>query len=349
VAAAVVYLGSPNEGRQCDNSCDTVPGRFKNQLAQYRDGTTYFVEHDHLGSTRLLTRVDRSVYDSMDYLPYGEQIAGASGSTHKFTGKERDAESNLDYFGARYYSSTLGRWVSADWSAVPAPVPYADFTDPQSLNLYSYVRNLPTTKVDADGHDCTLCKDVWQGIQELVDKGTAEGQAMIAAAAAGAEKAAEISIGAATRVVAVPAIVVTYLVDPNGGHACGNGCDTIPTKPGGPSQMGAARGADEDKSQSDDARDRMRTNGGLVKPDPATGPGTVPPDQRDKKRTWTGAENDRKLDQQKGRCANCGKKLKPGEGIGHHIQRHADGGKTDDPNHAVVCTDCHVNDLHKRE
>jgi RHS repeat-associated protein len=125
-------------------------------LAEYKDSTTYFVEHDHLGSTRLLTRVDRSVYDSIDYLPYGEQIAGASGSTHKFTGKERDAESNLDYFGARYYSSTLGRWVSADWSAVPVPVPYADFTDPQSLNLYSYVRNLPTTRVDKDGHGCLV-------------------------------------------------------------------------------------------------------------------------------------------------------------------------------------------------
>jgi RHS repeat-associated protein len=72
--------------------------------------------------------------------------------THKFTGKERDAESGLDDFDARYYSSNLGRFVSADWSATPVPVPYADFNDPQSLNLYTYVRNLPTVKVDANGH-----------------------------------------------------------------------------------------------------------------------------------------------------------------------------------------------------
>jgi len=70
----------------------------------------------------------------------------------KFTGKERAAETGLDYFGARYYSNGLGRWISADWSATPIPVPYADLTDPQMLNLYGYVRGLPTTKADLDGH-----------------------------------------------------------------------------------------------------------------------------------------------------------------------------------------------------
>jgi RHS repeat-associated protein len=68
------------------------------------------------------------------------------------TGKKRDIETGLDYFGARYYSNGLGRWVSADWSATPIPVPYADLTDPQTLNLYGYVRGLPTTKADIDGH-----------------------------------------------------------------------------------------------------------------------------------------------------------------------------------------------------
>jgi RHS repeat-associated protein len=94
-----------------------------------------------------------SIYDSMDYLPYGEQIAGGTGTTHKFTGKERDAESGLDDFDARYYSSNLGRFVSADWSATPVPIPYADFNDPQSLNLYTYVRNVPTVRTDPNGHD----------------------------------------------------------------------------------------------------------------------------------------------------------------------------------------------------
>jgi hypothetical protein len=47
-------------------------------LSQYRDSTTYFFQQDHLGSTRLLTRMDQSVYDSMDYLPYGEIISGGN-------------------------------------------------------------------------------------------------------------------------------------------------------------------------------------------------------------------------------------------------------------------------------
>lgn len=60
-----------------------------------------------------------------------------------YTGKERDTESGNDYFGARYYSSTMGLFQSPDWMTKEEgsdPVPYADLTDPQSLNLYSYVK-----------------------------------------------------------------------------------------------------------------------------------------------------------------------------------------------------------------
>jgi len=106
-------------------------------------------------------------------------------------------------------------------------------------------------------------------------------------------------------------------------------------------QLGQARGAGEEKSQSDDAKDRDRTNGGLVKDQPATGPGTVPPDQRDSKRVWTKAERQQKLDQQNGKCAHCGKDKTVDQTNGHHKKRHANGGKTNDPNHAEVCKKCH--------
>jgi RHS repeat-associated protein len=62
------------------------------------------------------------------------------------------AAGGLDYFGARYYSSTLGRWMTPDWSAEPIPVPYAKLTNPQSLNLYSYVMDDPLSHTDIDGH-----------------------------------------------------------------------------------------------------------------------------------------------------------------------------------------------------
>jgi RHS repeat-associated protein len=70
------------------------------------------------------------------------------------TGKERDSESGNDYFGARYYASSMGRFMSPDWSAKQEPVPYAKLDNPQSLNLYAYVLNNPLTHVDPDGHDC---------------------------------------------------------------------------------------------------------------------------------------------------------------------------------------------------
>jgi RHS repeat-associated protein len=75
------------------------------------------------------------------------------GQNYKFEGKERDSESNLDNFGARYYSSRMGRWLSADWSAIPEPVPYANPTNPQTLNLYAMVSDNPETFADLDGHD----------------------------------------------------------------------------------------------------------------------------------------------------------------------------------------------------
>lgn len=76
-----------------------------------------------------------------------------------FTGKERDVETAMDYFGARYLSSAEGRWGIPDFTAEesdPVPVPSADFDNPQSLNLYSYVHNGPVVNVDSDGHDCVV-------------------------------------------------------------------------------------------------------------------------------------------------------------------------------------------------
>jgi len=68
----------------------------------------------------------------------------------RYTGKERDTESGLDYFGARYYASSMGRFSSPD----PSGLFFADPTNPQSLNLYSYVRNNPLSNIDPDGLRC---------------------------------------------------------------------------------------------------------------------------------------------------------------------------------------------------
>jgi RHS repeat-associated protein len=86
----------------------------------------------------------------------------------KFTGKERDTESSLDYFDARHYASSMGRFMTADQAAdetIPVPLPFADFRNPQSLNLYSYGLNNPVSNVDPDGHDVHVCVDNSSGGQ----------------------------------------------------------------------------------------------------------------------------------------------------------------------------------------
>ena len=83
-----------------------------------------------------------------------QSIAPAGDPNHyKFQGKESDDESGLYNFGARYHSPALGRYISPDWFARPTTVPYADFTNPQTLNLYSFGRNDPISVNDPDGHD----------------------------------------------------------------------------------------------------------------------------------------------------------------------------------------------------
>src|ERR1700757_2761631 len=73
--------------------------------------------------------------------------------TYKLTGKERDSEPALDYFGARHYASTLGRFMSVD----PVIITPERKLDPQQLNRYAYVRNNPLGLVDPTGEilECT--------------------------------------------------------------------------------------------------------------------------------------------------------------------------------------------------
>ena len=135
---------------------------------------------DHLGTPRMVIDQTGTLANIKrhDYLPFGEEIfAGSGGRTaengyasgdgvrQQFTQKERDTETGLDYFLARYYSSTQGRFTSPDEftggpdelydfteAASENPTLYADLTNPQSLNKYQYTYNNPLNMVDPDGH-----------------------------------------------------------------------------------------------------------------------------------------------------------------------------------------------------
>jgi RHS repeat-associated protein len=125
---------------------------------------SYYAE-DFLGSSRAITTSTGTLCYDADFYPYGGErvITNTCAQSYKFTGKERDTETGNDDFGARYYTSKLGRWLSADWSAVPAPVPYANVTNPQTLNLYAMVSDNPVTFADLDGHHITCFECVLGG------------------------------------------------------------------------------------------------------------------------------------------------------------------------------------------
>ena len=122
-------------------------------LADYtKDGKTVFHLADEVGS--LVNTIDQTgtPIESCAANPFGESLNCSSAvdySENHFTDKKRDQESGLDYFGARYYSSTFGRFMSPD-----TPLVDQSTGDPQSWNLYSYVQNNPLTNTDPDGQDC---------------------------------------------------------------------------------------------------------------------------------------------------------------------------------------------------
>jgi RHS repeat-associated protein len=135
------------------------------RLARNVSGDIKYFITDHLHSTGMFVDkagITAAILDDNDFYPWGSVVPGVgkttSNNTIKFTGQYRDTETtaNLDYFGARYYSSTVGRFISPDWAAKPVSVPYAKFGDPQSLNLYSYVENGPINRIDPDGHGCAM-------------------------------------------------------------------------------------------------------------------------------------------------------------------------------------------------
>jgi len=137
------------------------------------NGNVEYLTADSLGSTRLVTgtgTANGGVISRHDYLPFGQELTAdmggrnavfgypttssfsADGVTHtdsitqEFTGKERDAETGLDYFGARYLSSAQGRFMSVD-PLLSTLRP----ENPQTLNRYAYTLNNPLRYIDKTG------------------------------------------------------------------------------------------------------------------------------------------------------------------------------------------------------
>jgi RHS repeat-associated protein len=113
-------------------------------------GAPHYYFSDHLGSHGVVENATGTACEQdIDYYPYGgveNDYCPNVAQNYKFTGKERDSESGLDNFGKRYGASTLGRFMTPDHFSNDTHK-----SDPQSWNLYTYVRNNPLRFVDPTG------------------------------------------------------------------------------------------------------------------------------------------------------------------------------------------------------
>jgi RHS repeat-associated protein len=138
-------------------------------LASQGDVVEYY-HLDGLGTVRAVSDAngDLIASENRDYLPYGEQWCGTgpcsgvpAGQSLRFTGKERDAETGLDYFGARYYGAGIARFTTVD----PVYTWQDNLVDPERWNRYAYARDNPLRYVDPDG------RSVWTKAIKFVIKG----------------------------------------------------------------------------------------------------------------------------------------------------------------------------------
>jgi RHS repeat-associated protein len=131
--------------------------RFQGLLVAREEANPHWIDHyglDALGNVRWLYS-NNGAWDVIDYYPFGGERLNYSTSpgnnTRLFTGKERDSESGLDNFEARYNSSAMGRFMSPD----PEQIDGLDHMEsPQAWNGYAYVHNNPLNATDPDGLDC---------------------------------------------------------------------------------------------------------------------------------------------------------------------------------------------------
>jgi RHS repeat-associated protein len=128
-------------------------------LATYTNSATYFDHGDWLGTERARSGVNGSICETITSLSFGDGMntsgSCSDASPMHFTGKQRDGESGVDDFDARYYGSGLGRFMSPDYQDQDEPpdaIPNGSASQPQTLNLYSFVENNPAAKRDTDGH-----------------------------------------------------------------------------------------------------------------------------------------------------------------------------------------------------
>jgi RHS repeat-associated protein len=151
----------------------TKIGRADGSFTGEEKAKQYWYHSDHLGSAQLITNIEGEEYERIEYTPYGElwvERASAASNIdipYRFTGKERDEETGLYYYGARYLDPKTSRWLSTD-PALSDYIPGASINDEAkkrnselpgmggvfntvNLHLYHYAGNNPVKYTDPTG------------------------------------------------------------------------------------------------------------------------------------------------------------------------------------------------------
>jgi RHS repeat-associated protein len=125
--------------------------------AAFAAETVVYYHTDPAGTPLAMTDSRDNVIWKAHYRPFGEEqsVTGTAENNRKFVGKEKDTESGLSYFGARYLKSDVGRFISPDPMGAVDPWTGKENSvilhNPQRLNQYAYGLNNPYRYVDADG------------------------------------------------------------------------------------------------------------------------------------------------------------------------------------------------------
>ena len=169
-----VYVGNLYEETGETNTSYIYLGNIR--VAAVSQGQVSYYHGDHLGGTNVITDEIGARKELAEYTPFGSTARrevyppAAATQAHYYTGKPRDDETGLYYFGSRYYDPALGRFTTPD-AVIQNP------DNPQTLNRYSYTSNNPVNRVDPDGHSwwkkfTGWLSDVFEGAIRWLEKVT---------------------------------------------------------------------------------------------------------------------------------------------------------------------------------
>jgi RHS repeat-associated protein len=279
---------------------------------------------DALGSLVSESGQDGAVLKRNAFEPFGSAWGGGSIDGTGYTGHVTDQATGLVYMQQRYYDPQLSRFISVDSVGVNAPN-FANFC------RYCYAANRPFQFVDPDGRNVLSVLD-WKDFAVDVGKVVVNDAVFVAAKLAGNEQVAGMAAQAASEGATDAALSTIGVVSP----APGTGRALKTAASVGRATAKAAEAAKLERRSA-------KIAGNL--PKPPTGPGSAPKSERDPQRLFPVSERESKRAAQDNRCAHCGDPIDQTNSAGHHIERHADGGRTTPENHAEVCLTCHA-ELH---